>query len=223
MIKVLIAEDDFRVAQIHEQYLEQIEEMELAGKAMNAKETLRLLKENHIDLLLLDVYMPDMLGTELLQKIRDGFSVDIIMITAANEKAFIKKALDYGVKQYLVKPVTIERFKEVMNQYSKNREILNSMDTVNQEILDRLFGVTEKKAIKQKLPSGIDYITLKKVTKILSDEREGITAENVAERMGASRSTARRYLEYMVGVEQAVVEQVYGIVGRPERRYYLKI
>ena len=92
MIKVVIAEDDFRIAQIHEEFLAKNEQLTLVGKAMNAKETLTILDKQYVDLLLLDVYMPDQLGTELLHKIRSDYpSVDIIMITAAKDKVFFRK------------------------------------------------------------------------------------------------------------------------------------
>ena len=223
MINVIIAEDDFRVAQIHEAYLAEVKHMNLVGKASNAKETFELLGKLDVDLLLLDVYMPDQLGTELLAKVREAYpEVDIIMITAATDKAFINKALNYGVEHYLIKPITIERFKEVMDQYNKKRELLKSVTDVNQDILDSLFGSGEKQIEKPLLPSGIDYVTLKKVKEIIELEFDGITSEKVGKKMGASRTTARRYLEYLVGTGEAISEHVYGIVGRPERRYYSK-
>ncbi|WP_175987855.1 response regulator [Bacillus sp. Marseille-Q1617] len=226
MIKVVIAEDDFRVAQIHEGFLAKNQEMELVGKAMNAKETLDILRENCVDLLLLDVYMPDQLGTELLHRIRADFpSIDIMMITAAKEKTFLEKALRYGVEQYLIKPVTLEKFQEAMKAYVQKKVTLNSAAEVNQQILDQFFGGEKAKKAAEKrnnLPPGIDYLTLDKVTHILQEEKEGITSERVGEKMGASRTTARRYLEYLVGTKDASVEHVYGIVGRPERRYRLR-
>ncbi|MGR3763237.1 response regulator [Rossellomorea sp. NS-SX7] len=224
MIKVVIAEDDFRVAQIHEEFLAKNHRMELVGKAMNAKETLEILHGKSVDLLLLDVYMPDQLGTELLHRIRADFPfVDIMMITAAKDKSFLEKALRYGVEQYLIKPVTLEKFQEAMNAYIQKKVTLDSAGEVNQQILDQFFGGEKSKEAEKRndLPPGIDYLTLHKVTDILQKEKEGITSERVGEKMGASRTTARRYLEYLVGTKDASVEHVYGIVGRPERRYRL--
>ncbi|MGP4079959.1 response regulator [Pseudalkalibacillus sp. R45] len=224
MFNVVIAEDDYRVAQIHEEYLAAVDEMKLVGKALNAKETLQLLEENQVDLLLLDVYMPDQLGTDLLHKIRvEHPDVDIMMITAAKEKAFLEKAIRYGVQHYLIKPITMELFKEAIDTYKKKKAVLESTSEVDQELLDRVFGQGGgKEPEKSDLPPGIDRMTLKKVKKLLEDNKEGITSEKAGEVMGASRTTARRYLEYLVGIEHATVEQVYGIVGRPERRYYAK-
>lgn len=223
MINVVIAEDDFRVAQIHQAYLAEVNQMKVIGKASNAKETIELLENSLVDLLLLDVYMPDQLGTELLAQIRENYpKVDIIMITAATDPAFINKARNYGVEHYLVKPITLERFKETLANYVKKKQLIDSVSEVNQEFLDTLFGANEKQIEKPLLPSGIDFVTLRKVQEVIDLEKDGITSEEVGKKMGASRTTARRYLEYLVGTGQATSEHVYGIVGRPERRYYSK-
>ncbi|WP_231687841.1 response regulator [Bacillus sp. FJAT-27251] len=222
-IKVIIAEDDFRIAQIHEEYLRQVKGMELVGKALNAKETLNLLSEHKADLLLLDVYMPDRLGTDLLMEIREKHSdIDIILITAATDKEHLNKALKFGVQHYLIKPVTMETFVETMEKYKQTKKLLDSLPEVNQEVVNRLFGGFEAKEDKQDLPAGIDYLTLKKVSKILKENAGGLPADKVGEKMGASRTTARRYLEYLVSTNQAYVEQEYGVVGRPERNYHIK-
>ncbi|MBM7585638.1 CitB family two-component system response regulator CitT [Bacillus pakistanensis] len=224
MINVLIAEDDFRVAQIHEEFLAKNKQMKLIGKATNAKETFQQLKEHKVDLLLLDVYMPDELGTELLHSLRSDFpEVDIIMITAAKEKSFLEKALKYGIQDYLIKPVTMEKFHKALENYCQKRRTLQSASEVDQEVLDMYFGSKKKVSEKKNdLPPGIDYLTLNKISKLLANEKDGITSERVGEKIGASRTTARRYLEYLVGMEEATIEQVYGIVGRPERRYCMK-
>ncbi|MFJ6412438.1 response regulator [Terribacillus sp. AE2B 122] len=222
MCHVIIAEDDFRVAQIHEEFLAKMQNLKLVGKAGNAKETLQLLKTHAVDLLLLDVYMPDQLGTELLPQIRQLHPrVDIILITAATDKAFLEEALAYGVQDYLIKPVTIEQFKDSLSRYLKKREMLQSTSEVNKEILEQVFGIHQPEQSVALLPTGIDFRTLEKIKKLLEQEHDGITSEKAGEKIGASRTTARRYLEYLVGTDEVKVEQVYGIVGRPERRYYL--
>lgn len=221
MIHVLISEDDFRVAQIHENFIEKIEGMTLTGKALNAGETLTLLNQTHVDLILLDVYMPDALGTDLLHKIREiQPSVDIIMITAATQKNFLERAIHYGVQDYLIKPVTLEQFTTSMNRYKKKKQMLKEIDEVDENLLHQVFHTEYKKTKITSLPTGIDERTLSKIKAILEEEQDGITSEKAGDKIGASRTTARRYLEYLVGTEEAAVEQVYGIVGRPERRYY---
>jgi two-component system, CitB family, response regulator CitT len=222
-IKVAIAEDDFRIAEIHEKFLMKFKEFEVVGKALNGEETLKLLKLEQPDLLLLDVYLPDMLGAELLPIIREDFpKMGIIMITAATDKAFIEKALSYGVENYLIKPVNRERFDEIILEFIKKHSLLMSNQEVNQTYIDVLFGKgkQERTGKSTGLPKGIDEITLGKVKAVLFEKREGLSAEEAGKEIGASRITARRYLEYLSSIKEAQAEVVYGIVGRPERKYF---
>jgi CitB family two-component system response regulator CitT len=222
-ITTVIAEDDFRVADIHEKFLKKFEEIEVVGKSLNGDQTLRILQEKNPDLLILDVYMPDMLGSDLLPIIRERFpKVSIIMITAATDKFFIEKALGYGVENYLIKPVNRERFDEVIIDYMKKYSLLSSKHEIDQDYVDILFGnkKIEKAGKDTGLPKGIDEITLGKVKNVLQIKNHGHSAEEVGNAIGASRITARRYLEYLSSIKEAKAELVYGIVGRPERKYY---
>ncbi|MGE6376116.1 response regulator [Peribacillus muralis] len=224
-IKAVIAEDDFRVADIHEKFLKAFEEIEVIGKAVNAKKTLRILEQKKPDLLLLDVYMPDQLGTELLPDIRKKFpNVDIIMVTAATEKEQLEKALHYGVENYLIKPVEMKRFNQVIIEYLKKVQLLKSKQEIDQDFVDLILkkgdAPPEKTYEAAALPKGVDEITLTKVIEVLKANDIGLSAEQVSGQIGASRTTARRYLEYLISVKKCKAEVVYGVVGRPERRYY---
>ncbi|HWK22673.1 MAG TPA: response regulator [Ureibacillus sp.] len=225
-IKAVIAEDDFRVAAIHEKFLGNFKEIEVVGKALNGNETIELLEQHKPDLLLLDVYMPDQLGTELLPIIRKQFpNIDIIMITAATDKEILIKALHYGVEQYLIKPVKMELFYQTIEEYLNKSRLMGTKEEVDQEFVNKLLkkssSINEtKESTKSNLPKGIDEITLVKVTEVLESSNSGLSAEQVSEQIGASRTTARRYLEYLITVKKCKAEVVYGLVGRPERRYY---
>ncbi|CAK6477198.1 response regulator [Peribacillus castrilensis] len=223
-IRAVIAEDDFRVADIHEKFLKNFDEIEVVGKAVNAKKTLRILEQKSPDLLLLDVYMPDQLGTDLLPDIRKKFpNVDIIMITAATDKEQLEKALHYGVENYLIKPVEMKRFNQVIEEYLKKVHLMKSKQEIDQDFVDLILkkgsSVLESND-GQDLPKGVDEITLAKVIEVLEASDIGLSAEQVSGQIGASRTTARRYLEYLISVKKCKAEVVYGVVGRPERRYY---
>ncbi|PEZ70757.1 MULTISPECIES: response regulator [unclassified Bacillus (in: firmicutes)] len=223
-IRAVIAEDDFRVADIHEKFLKNFDEIEVVGKAVNAKKTLRILEQKSPDLLLLDVYMPDQLGTDLLPDIRKKFpNVDIIMITAATDRDQLEKALHYGVENYLIKPVEMKRFNQVIEEYLKKVHLMKSKQEIDQDFVDLILN--KGTAIAETndgpaLPKGVDEITLAKVIEVLKASDIGLSAEQVSGQIGASRTTARRYLEYLISVKKCKAEVVYGVVGRPERRYY---
>ncbi|AKU31504.1 response regulator [Bacillus altitudinis] len=224
MIKVLIAEDDFRIAAIHESYIQKVQGFQVAGKAKSAKDLWGALQKEQVDLILLDVYMPDELGTNLLPLLRERHpEVDVIIITAATETMLLRDALHYGVVHYLIKPVTAQKFTQVLTEYKEKRELINSKDEVNQTMIDLFFGQIQEESQQKDerdLPTGINSLTLDKVKTFMAAEMNGITAEELGEKMGASRTTARRYVEYLVTTGECRAELAYGIIGRPERKYY---
>ncbi|RAS81182.1 response regulator [Priestia endophytica] len=223
MLRVAIAEDDFRIADIQEKFLLKIEETEVVGKAFNAEQTMELLRENEADLLLLDIYLPDQTGIDLLPSLKQEFrDLDVILITAAREKELLERALKIGVENYLIKPVSAEKFTEAIKKYKKKKEMLQSAEEIDQTFVELFFkGIHEASAAEKQLPSGIDPLTLEKITKVMNQFHKGASIEEVSEAMGASRTTARRYLEYLVSIQRLRAELEYGIVGRPERKYYL--
>ncbi|MBT2639985.1 response regulator [Bacillus sp. ISL-39] len=222
MIKVAIAEDDFRVASIHEQFLEKIEGVTVAGKALNAREAIELLETKEVDVLLLDNYLPDRNGVSILPVLRKRFeNLDIILITASTERKVVEPSIRNGVVDYIIKPATFERFREALEKVVRRRQLMEANEEFNQAIIDKVITGGQAEADPELLPKGIDPLTLGKVEETLSMLSSGINAEILGDHLGASRTTARRYLEYLISVGKARAELEYGIVGRPERKYYL--
>ncbi|WP_394137656.1 response regulator [Cytobacillus oceanisediminis] len=221
-MKIAITEDDFRVASIHEQFLEKIDGVEVIGKALNASEALALLEDEEVDVLLLDNYLPDRSGVSILPELRSKFpKLDVILITASTERKVVEPAIRNGVLDYIVKPVDFNRFKAALEKVMNRRELLESDDEFNQSVIDQVLSGRTSGANPVSLPKGIDPLTLTKVQETMESLKNGINAEDLSEHLGASRTTARRYLEYLISTGEAKAELEYGIVGRPERKYYL--
>jgi len=224
-IEVYIIEDDVRIIDINRKFLEKIEGFSVIATATNGEEAKELLSVSQPDLILLDVYLPDMQGIDLVWHIRQHYrDVDIIMITAAKEIEMVYEAMRGGVYDYIVKPLIFERFRERMESYRTYFWQKAKTGTVEQEEIDRLMGrgflPPKQKEAAMYMPKGIDQLTLDKVTAALDQyEEQGITAEDLGKLIGASRTTARRYLEYLVEIGQVRADLVYGTVGRPERKY----
>ena len=220
-ISVVIAEDDARIAEIQKRFLDRIEGFELVGIAHSLVEARDLVAVLKPDLLLLDVHFPDGSGLELLKGIRsEDQSTDIILITAAREKETLRAALHGGIFDYILKPLVFERLKDALNSYIEHVEKLNGMQTLAQNDVDQFLGnagVTTSQ--QQSLPKGIDALTLNKVVDVVRDASVPLNAEEVGKQINASRTTARRYLEYLVSSGKLVAEVSYGSVGRPERKY----
>ncbi|MBP1970730.1 CitB family two-component system response regulator CitT [Virgibacillus natechei] len=224
MIKVVIVEDDYRIAGIHEEFLDKVSGFTVAGKVLNGKDAIKIVDSKYIDLVLLDIYMPDILGTDIIHEIRTiNPNIDIITISAATETEIVGEVIRNGVFDYIIKPVKMERFVETVERYKKMKHKLESKEEVDQSFLDDYFGrKTEVSSNMKQTPKGIDPLTLDKVKQIIHRIEEGITAEEMGVQIGASRTTARRYLEYLTTVDNIAAKLEYGVVGRPERKYYIK-
>ncbi|WP_077328444.1 response regulator [Virgibacillus siamensis] len=222
MIHVVIAEDDFRVAGIHEKFLTEVTGVKVVGKALTGSDTLKLIRDHQVDLVLLDIYMPDMLGTELIAEIRAiHHGIDVIMISAATEKEMVEKSIKSGIFDYIIKPVEMNRFTETIERYKRTKKAFINKPEVDQSLLDDYFGHNDQTQTSKPTPKGIDPLTLKNIQEIMKGTETGITAEEMGEQIGASRTTARRYLEYLISVGEVQANLEYGIVGRPERKYTL--
>lgn len=225
---ILVVEDDFRIADIHKTFIEQSDAFHVVGMARNGSGAKALMAEHadDIHLILLDAYLPDVEGLELLWAIRrDYVHVDIVMVTAAREVDTIGEALRCGVFDYLIKPIEASRMHQTLMRFQREREALANQNEMNQDELDqvlaRLVPDAAPRAPAGSLPKGIDRLTLRSVIDALAVSPLPLTAMQVSKAMGASRSTARRYLEFLVAEQSVTAELGYGDVGRPERRYRL--
>ena len=224
-IEILIIEDDKRISDIHRRFIEKLDGFQVIGTANTAEEARDWILSYKPDLVLLDVYLPDALGTDLLVFIQSHSpETDIIFITAAAESEIVKKAFRSGVADYILKPLTFEKFKESLLGYKAKREILAAEGSVEEDLIKSLWNKTMTSPIFSDIapPKGIDPITKEKVVNYIKKLENGITAESLGGAVGISRSTARRYLEYLASEKLVYAELIYGTVGRPERRYFIK-
>jgi response regulator of citrate/malate metabolism len=232
MYRVLIVEDDCRVARINQGFVEAVEGFETAGLAATALEAERAVAELRPDLIILDLYLPDGAGLDLLRRLQSGRqTADVIVVTAAKEAATVQEALRAGAVDYILKPYRKERFAEALRRYREYRLQMACTSDVEQEQVDRLLALRPAGlgpgqgsglgpgGVVGQAPKGIDPLTLDRVRQALQMVDQALTAEEFGARTGLSRTTARRYLEYLVSLRQARVEASYGSVGRPERLY----
>lgn len=223
-IEVLIVEDDHRIARINQKFTENVPGYTVIGVASSITEGKELLEIIEPDLVLLDIFFPEESGLGLLWHIRENYKdTDVMMITAAKEIETVQEALRGGAIDYIIKPVIFDRFKQTLEKFQQTRGRMSRQKVVSQEEVDHLFTRhgTQGTITTQTPPKGIDPLTLSKLTEILLQYTpQGMTAEEVGSEMGCSRTTARRYLEYMVSLGKVHADLSYGTVGRPERRYH---
>jgi response regulator of citrate/malate metabolism len=222
VIRVLIVDDDFMVARVHAGFVAAVDGYEVVGTAPTGAAALADVERLRPDLVLLDVYLPDMTGLEALQRLRAGGStVDVVVISAARDVESIRSALHGGVLHYLVKPFDRRTLERLLADYAAVRADLARGPQLAQDDVDRLFG-RRAAAVARPVttPKGISPETLELVRRALAEAgREGLSASEASERTGLARVSARRYLEQLVAQQEADVRQRYGTAGRPERRF----
>ncbi|MGG4264051.1 response regulator [Peribacillus simplex] len=228
VFSVLIIEDDFRVADINRQYVEKTGGFAVQKIVKSKKEALEYLENSHTipDIFLLDLYIPDVEGMDFFWQIRQSYhEADIIVLTAENGTKAIQEAYRGGVFDYILKPVDEKRFSQSLLKYQDYQENVQSKSELEQSEIDTLFSLRQSfqsPASDEERPKGIDSITLDKIYLLFTvKEIDGITAVELSSELGISRSTARRYLEYLVSQRMVKTKLIYGTVGRPERRYII--
>jgi two-component system CitB family response regulator len=222
MIRTLVVDDDYRVADLHCAYVERVRGFEIVGRAHSGADALQAVDQLEPDLVLLDIYLPDMSGLEVLQRLRedDHPPVDVIAITAAREVDSLRAAMRGGVVHYLIKPFLYPTFEEKLLSYAAAHERMTRIGHAEQGDVDRIFGVL-RSARNEPLPKGLSDATLELVVQVLARSQSGLAATEVADAAGVSRVTARRYLDHLCQLGKAEVTMRYGGPGRPEHRYRL--
>ena len=224
-IEVLIIEDNLKVAKAHQLFVEKVPGFTVTGVVNLLADATEMVAALEPDLILLDVYFPDGNGMDFLDTLRHNHSnCDVILITAAKEVKLLHNALRNGVFDYMIKPVFFQRFEEALGNYRQHWLKLKALEDVDQDEVDHFFRhspTSNQQPQQQDVPKGIDPLTLDKVIDSFSAlPDKGQSAEEVGHFIGASRTTARKYLEYLISTGFLKINLEYGTIGRPERKYF---
>ena len=223
MTKAMIIEDDPMVAAINKQYLEKSKDMNVVATFQNGRDALDFLQQKQIDLIILDLFLPEMTGLEFLHRIREqNWNVEVIMVTAANNINSIQEAMHLGILDYLVKPFEYERFHLAIEKYEMKQRLLHSNVAFDQADIDSLVTLNQEKAPTEppEYQKGIQEATLRTLLKCLKEANsDSLTCEELAKQTGLSKVTVRRYMNYLIERDQASSEIDYRTGGRPSIHY----
>ncbi|OLF05530.1 response regulator [Actinophytocola xanthii] len=220
MIRVLVVDDDFMVAKVHSGYVARTPGFEVVGVAHTGADALRAVEELRPDLVLLDIYLPDMDGVSVLRALRTtpAPDTDVIVISAATEVDTVRAAMRGGVLHYLIKPFSYAALYDQLRHFASLHARLGALSQAGQSDVDQVFGA--RPGGSAALPKGLTAQTARLVAEVLRSCATDLSAAECAARTELSRVSARRYLEHFVATGQADVRLRYGGTGRPERRYH---
>ena len=228
MYRTIIIEDDPMVASINRQYLQSDSRFVLDAIFGNGGEAIEYMEGNKVDLAIVDYYMPLMNGMEFIQTCHmKGFSVAMIMITAASSAGEIAELFSLVILDYIVKPFTFERFRESLNKFIMVQELRSSDSRLSQEEIDSLIAgripsLTTVHNMDKAQVKGIQAQTLELLRDHLRAHKEiFLSSDDISKEVSLSRITIRRYLNYLLemGEIQSMVD--YSTGGRPSIRYRL--
>lgn len=216
MIRVLVVDDDFRVARVQASYVERVPGFEVIGTAHTAAEAVRLAQKLRPDLVLLDEYLPDATGSSVISR----FEAAVIVISAADDAATVQRALARGAINYLLKPFAPSVLVDRLNAFARFQRLLSGDRRLDQTEVDRAMVVLhEGDSPTASMPKGRSAVTADSIREALRSSTEAMTAQAIAEAVGVSRATAQRYLADLARAGRVDLSLRYGATGRPEHRY----
>ena len=167
MIRVLVVDDDFMVAKVHSSVVARQPGFQVVGVVHSGAAALEAVRNTHPDLVLLDVYLPDMSGLDVLRRLREPpfGDLDVIVISAARDLESVRKAMRGGVFHYLVKPFEIDALRQRLIEFAEHRAELSelrALGQVGQDDVDRAFR-SQAARTTRRLPKSISRDTIELV------------------------------------------------------------
>jgi response regulator of citrate/malate metabolism len=218
-IGVFIVEDDPVAAEAHAAYVTRVSGFTVVGQASTGQEAIQAIPRRPVDLVLLDMGLPDMHGLDVCRALRAArHAADVIAVTSARDLAVVRAAVSLGIVQYLLKPFAFAALRDKLEGYAAYRAQLAAGGVLaGQHQVDRMLGAL-RTTDPADLPKGMSRESLDAVVTAIK-ATGAFSASEAAEALGTSRITARRYLEYLAEIGLVERRPRYGGTGRPEVEY----
>jgi len=220
-VRVLVVEDELVAAQAHVAYVRRVPGFAVTAMVHSGAAAIRALGSSAVDLVLLDMQLPDQHGLDVVRTMRAArHPADVVAVTSARDLSVVRAAVSLGVVQYLLKPFTFAALRDKLERYAEFREQIGSADVaVGQAEVDRALSSLRGSDSASALPKGLTSATLDAVVAAVRAAPGGMSAAETADCVGASRVTVRRYLEHLADNMLVARSPRYGAPGRPEVAY----
>ena len=220
VLRVLVVEDEPVAADAHTAYVSRVEGFAVAATVGTTQAALKALQDKQIDVVLLDMNLPDRHGLDVVRAMRAaGHRADVIAVTSARDLEVVRAAVSLGVVQYVLKPFVFATLRDRLLAYRAYRhQVTSGAQLGTQAEVDEVFAGAHG-AREARLPKGMGEELLARVSRLLRDSPDGLSASEMGEALGVSRVTARRYAEHLCDTRLAVRRSRYAGAGRPEVEY----
>jgi DNA-binding LytR/AlgR family response regulator len=201
-IRCVVVDDEPPAREIIRRYIEQVPTLELVGECANAIQAFTLLQRLPVDLLFLDIRMPQLNGTDFLKTLKD--KPKVIFTTAYSEYALEGYELD--AIDYLMKPVPFDRFLKAVNKAYQLTSPKNDLALVTEEKKSEPFVYfrADRKMVKVMLQD-ISYIeSMKDYVKVFTCNGTIITKQSISsvEAMLPEKNFVRTHRSFIVSLDK---------------------
>ncbi|MEA2178583.1 MAG: two-component system, CitB family, response regulator DctR [Solirubrobacteraceae bacterium] len=219
-LRVVVIEPDPLIAKQIYAYVSKQPKYVVVGIARSVKDGVNIIANTRPHLLILDLDLDGddgiVEGLELVRQLRTrGSAVDVVALSAVSKARLVRAAVQLGVIDFVVKPFQLERLRQAL-AVARRRATTGAQDRqLRQDEVDalRLGGQTRW------LPRDVEPHRLVQVRAALLGAGCPVTASDVALKANVARTTARRYLEYLVTINELEVEYTSNGRGRPSKAY----
>ncbi|GGB86644.1 chemotaxis protein CheY [Knoellia flava TL1] len=219
-LRVLVVEDEPVAAEAHATYVGRVPGFVVVAVASTGQEALRALQGTEVDVVLLDMNLPDRHGLEVVRAMRAaGHGADVIAVSSARDLDIMRSAVSLGVVQYVLKPFAFGTLRDRLSAYLDYRAThVAAAEVGSQAEVDQVFAAA-RPTRPVSLPKGMSEELLGRVISTLRESPSALSASEVAGELGVSRVTARRFLEHLHESGVATRRSRYSGAGRPEVEY----
>ena len=177
MIKCLIVDDEPLAREAIRVYIQKMQELEIVNECENALQAIDCLRKDHVDLIFLDIEMPEIDGISFLQMLKK--TPGIIFTTAYRNYAV--DAFDLDVIDYLLKPISFDRFVSAINKYYERTNKSHSAHTEVKNTSANYLKVKANRKTYKLDVSEIQYIeSLKDYVKIVCSEESIVSHDSIS-------------------------------------------
>jgi DNA-binding LytR/AlgR family response regulator len=205
VIKCIIVEDEILAQQVIQSHLQHTAQLELVGICNNVVQAREILDKTEVDLIFLDIQLPGMTGINFLQSYPE--SPLVILTTAYAEYAL--ESYEFNVIDYLLKPISLERFTRAINKISNGR-LLSLSAKQNDNSYDHIFIRSGTKYFKVNFSEIIYIESMKDYLKVHSCDHKLITHQTMSdmEKLLPSKLFIRVHKSFIVAIEH--IDAIYG-------------
>jgi response regulator of citrate/malate metabolism len=212
-IRVLVVDDDFRVAELHASYVGLAEGFEVVGLAHSVAAAVDAAGRLEPDLVLLDEYLPDGSGSAAVGR----FEAAVMMVSAAEDPGVVRRAVARGALNYVLKPFPPVVLVDRLAAFRRFWQVLDAGAELDQAGVDRaLQTLRTADTPLAHARKGRSPVTSDAIVDVLRSAEDALTAVEVADATGVSRATAQRYLSDLARDGRVRLSLRYGSTGRPE-------